>query len=98
MQLEQLIMQIKTELKSTGRYDLRTFAFVQHDEYWAKNPQLVEFFVYERPSFKNRGFARLLYDLSTGECLCNERKSAVKCKAKRVLGFERQGVVTLFPV
>ncbi|MDR0298776.1 MAG: hypothetical protein LBI13_01625 [Streptococcaceae bacterium] len=98
MPLEQLVMQVKMELKSTGRYDMRTFAFIQHDEYWAKNPQLVEFFVYERPSFKERGFVRLLYDLSTGDCLCDERKPHKQCKAKRILGYERQGVITLFPV
>lgn len=98
MKLEQLVTQVKNDLRDTKEYDMRTFTFLQHKSHWSRNTQLVEFLVYGRPSIKNRGFARLLYDLSTGECLCDERKRREKCKTKRIVGYERHGVITLFPV
>ena len=101
MFLEELVEQVKGELKQTERYDMRTFGFIYFDHQKLKSQETVEFFVYEKSSRLQRKYVCLTYDLITGECLyrletlCKKEPSKL---SKRMVGFERQGLVTLFPV
>jgi hypothetical protein len=99
MVLEELVEQVKCELNQTKQYDMRTFGFIYFDHQKLKSQETVEFFVYEKPSRLHRKYVGLTYDLATGECLyrletlCKKEPTKL---SKRMVGFERQGLVTMF--
>lgn len=97
MRLDSLVSQVRQEVKALGEFDMRTFGFIHFDYPQSKDLDMVEFFAYGKPERGNRKYLRLTYNLLDGECLCRWRISNDTPHAeKRVVGFERNGVVTFY--
>ncbi len=98
MNLHQLVSQVKEELKAEESYDMRTFDFHYFEHQNGESYDVVEFFIYEKPSTPNSSYVVMSYDLLTGKRLfkltTNRTKPALE---KKVIGFERQGQTYLFP-
>jgi hypothetical protein len=88
MLLEDLVSQVREELRQTRRYDMRTFAFLHFAYQRSKTVDLVEFFIYEKPSQPNRNYVRLTYDRLSGERMYKMEipTQSTKQKQKVILG------------
>lgn len=97
MTLNELVTQVKAELKETGRYDMRTLDFLHFEHAQDARYDTVEFYIYELPSLVNRSYVTLTYDLASGRRLfqMKQNQSPIKTE-KKVAGFERQGKCYLF--
>ncbi|WP_339011779.1 hypothetical protein VNN36_07750 [Lactococcus garvieae] len=90
MYLEDLVVQVKEELRQMGRFDMRTFAYVHFDYQRSRTVDLVEFFIYEKPSQPHHNYVHLTYDRLSGERMYTMEipTSTSKRVQKIVLGVE----------
>ena len=97
MTLNELVTQVKEELRNTERYDMRTFDFIHFEHDHGAGYDTVEFYIYELPSLANRSYVTLTYDLTSGKRLFKMTQNQGQPKAKKkVAGFERKGKIYLF--